>query len=192
MKPVVKRPITIMLTILYILDAYKKDTPESVLSTLMLDDIDVNYFDYRSVLAKLEETGYVNTYKDENGHEYHQLFVSGKELIDSSYKKLAYELRCNIIDYIRREKRKTLKANEFVCEIIPQNDADYLVKVTYNETDDELLSVSFRAGNRKIAEGYAELMRSHKNELFGEINAAIARALEPPKDDKEDTKPSDT
>ena len=190
MKPVVKRPITIMLTILYILDAYKKDTPETVLSTLMLDDIDVNYFDYRSGLAKLEETGYVNTYKDDAGHEFHQLYVSGKELIDSSYKKLAYELRCNIIGYIRREKRKIVKANEFVCEIIPQNDADYLVKVTYNETDDELLSVSFRAGSRKTAEGYRELLRNHKTAFFTEINAAIARALEPSKE--EDTKPSDT
>ena len=179
MKPVVKRPITIMLTILYIIDAYKHDTPETVLSTLMIEDIGVNYFDYRSGLAKLEDTGYINTYLDDEGHELHQLCISGKELIDSMHKRLAYQLRCDIIGYIRREKRKIDRANEFVCEIVPQNDADYSVKVTYNETDDELLSVSFRAGGKETAEGFKEIIRGRKNEFFKEINAAIAKALEP-------------
>ena len=182
MKPVVKRPITIMLTILYIIDAYKHDTPEAVLSALMVDDIGVNFYDYRSGLVKLEDTGYINTYCDDSGHELHQLCISGKELIDSMHKKLAYQLRCDIIGYIRREKRKIDRSNEFVCEIVPQNDADFSVKVTYNETDDELLSVSFRAGTKETAENFKEILRGRKTEFFKEINDAIAKALETEKE----------
>ena len=51
MKPVVKRPLTIKLVTLYIMDRYRDAIPETALSNIMLDDIDVNYFDYLQGLA---------------------------------------------------------------------------------------------------------------------------------------------
>ncbi|MBQ3054101.1 MAG: DUF4364 family protein [Clostridia bacterium] len=177
MKPVVKRPITIKLVILYILDKYKSPISEDTLSTIMLSDIEVNFFDYRESLGKLEETGYVYTYTDE-GTEYHRLTKQGKELADETYKKVAYELRLNIADYIKREKRKILLAKEFVCNIYPISDTSFGVKVEYTEFEEELMTLSFRTGSREASENIKNALRAKKGELYKEINNALSKVID--------------
>ena len=177
MRPVVKRPITIKLVTLYIIDRYKTAIPESALSTIMLDDIDVNYFDYRQALAELEEKNCVYTFY-ENDIEYHLLTVDGKEIIDETHKKIAYQLREEISGFIKKEKKKILKGKEFQCEIVPINDVDYSVKVTYNEADQEIMSITFQAGGRATAEAICRSIRSKKDLFYGEINMAISKTLD--------------
>lgn len=179
MKPVVKRPLTIKLVTLYIMDRYRDPTPETALSTMMLDDIDVNYFDYRQGLAELEKAGYIHTFID-NGHEFHVLTVSGKELIDTMYQKVAYMLRQNISEYIKREKKKIQRAREFECEIVPTSDVDFSVNVTYREADEEMISITFDCGTREKATNIRDMMIQRKSIFFRELNKAIASTLEAP------------
>lgn len=182
MKPVVKRPLTIKLVTLYIMDRYRDAIPETALSNIMLDDIDVNYFDYRQGLAELEKAGYIHTFISDN-HEYHALTVSGKELIDTMYQKVAYQLRTDITKYIKREKQKIIKGREFSCEIIPTTDVDFSVNVTYRESDEEIISITFAAGNREAANNLREIVRARKNRFFREINLAISNVIDAPPDE---------
>lgn len=181
MKPVVKRPLTIKLVSLYIMDRYRDPIPETALSTMMLDDIDVNYFDYRQGLAELEKAGYIHTFS-EDGHEFHVLTVSGKELIDTMYQKVAYQLRLDIGKYIKREKKKIIRAREFSCEIVPTSDVDFSVNVTYKDADEELVSITFAAGNREAATNLRDIVRARKTRFFVEINKAISNVIDAPPD----------
>jgi len=182
MKPVVKRPLTIKLVTLYIMDRYRDPIPETALSNMMLDDIDVNYFDYRQGLAELERAGYIHTFLDDN-HEFHVLTVDGKELIDTMYQKVAYQLRLDIGKYIKREKQKIIKGREFSCEIVPTSDVDFSVNVTYRESDEELISITFAAGSREAANNLCDIVRARKKLFFMEINKAISNVLESPPDE---------
>ncbi len=177
MRPVVKRPITIKLVILYIMDKYRNPIPESVLSNIMLGDIEVNYFDYRESVAVLERTKYIHTFFEE-GKETHALTVDGKELIDEMYSRVAYQLRTDITGYIKREKLKLVKSREFSCEIVPRNDVDFSVNIVYREADEDLLSVTFFAGNRTSAEAMRKVLIERKTRFFAEINKAIAETVE--------------
>ncbi len=179
MKPVVKRPLTIKLVTLYIMDRYRDPTPETALSTMMLDDIDVNYFDYREGLASLEKAGYIHTFIEE-GHEFHVLTVSGKELIDTMYQKVAYMLRQNISEYIKREKKKIQRAREFQCEIVPTSDVDFSVNTIYREADEDMISISFACGSRERASNIRDMIAQRKTLFFKELNKAIANTLEAP------------
>ncbi len=181
MQPVVKRPLTIKLVILYIMDRYRDPIPETALSTMMLGDIDVNYFDYREGLAVLERCKYIHTFL-ENGHEFHVLTVDGKELIDEMYKKVAYQLRMNISHYIKREKLKIKKAREFTTELVPTSDVDFNVNVTYREADDEIISITFAAGSRESANNLMNIIRARKNLFFLELNKAISNTIDAPPD----------
>ncbi len=184
MQPVVKRPLTIKLVTLYIMDRYRNPIPETALSTMMLDDIDVNYFDYRQGLAELEKAEYIYTFIEE-GHEFHVLTVSGKELIDTMYQKVAYQLRQNISGYIKREKKKIQKAREFGCEIVPTSDVDFSVNVIYREADSEMMSITFASGTREIATNIRDMISQRKNTFFKELNKAISNTLEAPPENTE-------
>ncbi len=176
MRPVVKRPATIRLVILYIMDKYKKAVPETALSNIMLGDINVNYFDYREALAMLDKTQYIYTYTD-NGHEYHLLTQDGKELIDTIYKKVAYQLRLEIPGFIKREKLKIVKSREYSCEITPRSELEYMVTVKFREADEEILSVEFFAGNRTVATELRDMINMRKKRFFSEISKAISETL---------------
>lgn len=176
MKPVVKRPVTIRLVLLYIIDAYKSDIPESVLSDIMVGDIEVNFFDYKEAYANLEDLKYIRTYK-ENGKTMTGLTPEGKDITLNTCKKLAYQLRLNIADYIQREKLKIIKGKEFLCEIVPISDVRYSVKVSYTEADEELITISFNAGDKTRAGLMAKSIKESKNTLYLELSKAIANAL---------------
>ena len=181
MKPVVKRPLTIKLVSLYIMSRYRDPIPETALSTIMLGDIDVNYFDYRQGLAELEKYHYIHTFLEE-GHEFHVLTVDGKELIDTMYTKVAYQLRTDISKYIKREKQKIIRGREFSCEIVPTSDVDFSVNVTYRESDEELISITFAAGSREAANNLRDIVRARKTLFFSEINKAISNVIDSPPD----------
>ncbi|MDP4117993.1 MAG: DUF4364 family protein [Bacillota bacterium] len=176
MRPVVKRPMTIKLVILYILSSYKKSMPESALSNIMLEDIDVNYFDFRQCLSELEDVFYVHTFM-ENGHEYHQLTNEGKMVIDELYKKVAFQLRDEIVDYIKREKRKISRSNEFECDILPVSDTRFNVRVSYTEADEELLTLTFYAGSREAACAMVTAINKNRNKLYADLNFALSNSL---------------
>ena len=178
MRPVVKRPVTIRYVTLYIIDRYRDAVPESALSNIMLGDIDVNYFDYREAVVDLDKFGYIHTFTSD-GQEYHLLTVSGKELIDEMHTRIAYQLRCEVGDYIKREKRKIEKAKEFVCEIIPTSDVDFSVRATYTECGEELISITFRAGTRETAQAMCDTLKKERVCLYRELNRAISDSLEP-------------
>ena len=99
------------------------------------------------------------------------------------YQKVAYQLRTDITKYIKREKQKIIKGREFSCEIIPTTDVDFSVNVTYRESDEEIISITFAAGNREAANNLREIVRARKNRFFREINLAISNVIDAPPDE---------
>ncbi len=183
MKPIVRRPTTIKLVILYILNKYRDAIPERALSNMMVDDINVNYFDYRQALSGLEEVEYVHTYTNQDV-EYHALTEEGNAVITEMHKKIAYQLRQEISNLVIREKIKIIQGKEFECDIVPISDVCFGVSAMYREADQELLSISFKAGDRKAAEAMVQTIRANKDAFYMQLNSAISETLSFKKDDE--------
>ena len=168
MEPVIQRPLTIKLVILYTMDRYEKPLPDSAFSNIIIGNLELNYFDAKQYLYELTEVAYARSYVSE-GCEYHEITPAGREAIHLFRKNITYALREKINRLVKEEKLAQSRQNEFRCDYIPVNDIEYNVQCVYNEADQPIFDLTFRAGDRENARDIAMVLRKHSGHIYQDI-----------------------
>ncbi len=180
-KPIIKRPFTMKLALMYIASKYPKTIPEEILSEIAVGECEMNFFFFRQALFELCQIGYFRTHI-ENKTKYFSLTSKGEQALEQLQERLGNMLRVMLTDYVKAASEREDKMAEYTCNIVPVGDIEYDVACIYKESRDILYNLTFRAGTKEEATKIAKILSKKGDVIYEKIYASVMKMVE---DEKE-------
>lgn len=174
--------ILIQLIILYALKEARQPINTKQLETLVLDNCNINYVNYKLALDNLINVNQVKTFLDSNNTRIFEILPLGLEAIDGFGRKIPVYIREPIRQSVIPMFREEMIKNSVRTKLMPLNEREYAAQLGLYEANVPLMELTFYAGSRAQAN---IIMRRFK-ENSDEIYEGIVKLLNPEMKSKED------
>lgn len=176
--------IMIQYIILFTLAKANRIVTHSQLTTLVLDNCNINFADLVIALDNLTEIGFVRSFTGSDKKQYVELLPKGEESNGFFHKSIPIYIRepieKSIAPFFHEEKlRKSIRA-----ELMPINEKEYLAELGIFEGNTPLMNLSVYAGTRSMA---ADMIRRFKADPDGFYEKIITTLSEPLPDSEEES-----
>ena len=176
-EPVIKRPSTLKIAILYIIHKYNNAVPEDAMIHILVEAYAVNYFDLKQALYELNQSEFVHSY-NYKAEQYHMLTKEGEEAIEIFVKKLPLPRREELTKLVQEQLKEEKRSEEFQVDYVPLDDISYLVKCTYRESRLPQLEIAFRVSGREEALETKHKLKEKRNELYAGFYQCLSQILD--------------
>lgn len=175
------REITDMIMIQYIIlfTMAKADriVTHSQLTTLVLDNCNINFADFRIALDNLSNIGFIRVFNAGDNNQYCELLPKGVESNGFFQGSIPIYIREPIEKSIapffhEEELKKSVRA-----ELTPLNEKEYLAECGIFEGNTPLMQLSVYAGTRKMAADMLRKFKSDPEKLYRMIMTALSEDI---------------
>ena len=177
MEPVIKRPSTLKIAILYIIHKYNNAVPEDAMIHILVEAYAVNYFDLKQALYELNQSEFVHSYHYK-AEQYHMLTKEGEEAIEIFVKKLPLPRREELTKLVQEQLKEEKRSEEFQVDYVPLDDISYLVNCTYRENRLPQLEIAFRVSGKEEAVQIKRQLKEKRGELYAGFYQCLSRILD--------------
>ncbi len=157
------------LLILFILDKYETAISQEILTQMCcIDNNWIPYFCFGHFVDELIGARFVISEADKNGGSDHLLSISddGKVCLSYFYSSIFKSLRDDVSEYIRQNKLKYRKKQEFVCNYEKNKDGSYTVHCIVLNGQVILFELKFVVPNLRKAESVAVKWQDAAPEVY--------------------------
>ncbi len=156
------------LIILFALQNLKKSPKYQVLSEVVSQSVDVQYFELEQYLKSVIEIGSVEEYKIEKEFVY-SLTKLGEETCEYFSSRIPASVREKIINASREINNDTSDLNKIYADYIPINEVEYKVVCGIMENGIKLLDFELYAGEKERAKKICSYFKANTQEFYMNI-----------------------
>ena len=153
--------VTIQYIILFTLLKADRIVTHDQLTSLVLDNCNIKFTDFRIALDNLEKIGHIRVFSPDGKETYCELLSLGKEAAGFFAKKIPVYIREPIEKYIAPFFNEDEKKQSVRAELLPLNEKEYMADLGIFEGKTPLMRLSVYAGTRKYA--YSMIKEFKKN-----------------------------
>lgn len=169
--------ILIQLIILYALDEGGRPLTLSQLETLVLDNCNINYVNFKLAIDNLINVNQVRTFQDSDDKRYFELLSLGKEAIEGFGRKIPIYIREPIKNSVIPMFKREILENSVRTKLVPINEKEFMAQLGIYDAEVPLMEMTFYAGTRAQAN---DIMK-HFDENSDDIYNGIVKLLTPDK-----------
>lgn len=174
--------ILIQLIILYALKEAEQPITSKQLETLVLDNCNINYVNFKLALDNLINVNQVRTFLDSNKVRIYEILPLGEEAIDGFGRKIPVYIREPIRNSVIPMFRSEMIENSVRTKLMPINEREYMAQLSVYEANVPLMELNFYAGSRAQANAIMRHFKDNSTEIY----SGIAKLLTPEKQKNED------
>ena len=157
------------LLILFILDRYETAISQEILTQMCcIDNNWIPFFCFGSFVDELVDARFIYGEKDKNNKNDRLLSISddGKVCLSYFYSSIFKSIRDDVSEYIRQNKLKYRRKQEFVCNHEKNEDGTYTVRCMVMNAQVVLFELKFIVPNLRKAEGIAAKWQDAAPEVY--------------------------
>ncbi len=159
--------------ILFTLAKVNRAITHSQLTTLVLDNCNINFTDFSLALDNLSTIGFVRIFTTSDNNQYIDLLPKGVESNGFFQNSIPIYIREPIEKSIapffhQEELKKSIRA-----ELIPINEKEHIAKCGIYEGNTPLLDISLYAGTRKTAANMLRRFKADPEKFYKLITSAL-------------------
>lgn len=167
--------ILIQLIILYAISEAKQPVTSNQLETLVLDNCNINYVNFKLALDNLINVNQVQTFVDSFNRRMYNLLPLGSEAVDGFKHKIPVYIRDPIRNSVIPMFKTEMLENSIRTKLMPLNENEFMAQMSIYDANIPLMDMTFYAGTRTQANA---IMR-HFKENSADIYAGIVKLLTP-------------
>lgn len=177
--------IMIQYIILFTMAKANRIISHDQLTTLILDNCNINFADFRIALDNLVNIGFVRVFNAGDNNQYCELLPKGVESNGFFQGSIPIYIREPIEKSIapffhEEELKKSVRS-----EITPLNEKEYLAECGIYEGNTPLMKLSVYAGTRKMAADMARRFKNDPEKIYKTVMAALSENISGDKEDDE-------
>ena len=170
----------IRILICWLLHKMKMPVTSSQLSSALLGESLVNYFEVTCALGELLSSGHLTEVKADGQQGYVSVTELGRKTAETFYKSIPRTVREKALDALSQSVLQERFAKENRAEIVETNDG-FRLELSLNDVGNDLMSVSLYAPTREVCEMMKKnfisdptvLYRAVLSVLMGSTDSAI-------------------
>lgn len=168
------KDFAIKIAVMYIIERYGEAISDDIMTNIAIEVCDINYFNLKKCQYELEQTGFIHKFSSD-GEEMYMLTEKGLSALEAFRSKLAYTLRAEIAEKIVNYLPENYNKSAFECFVMPINDVENEVVISYKEGKTDILSMKIYAGSEQQAKELAKAVKLNKNKVFEDIYKYFAK-----------------
>lgn len=140
--------------ILFVLEKLEMPINEGVLIQMCCLDNDwISYFYFPTLINELASADLINRHLDENSHKEYVISLNenGKVCLSYFFKDIYKSERDNVTEYIRANKLKYRKIQEFTCNYKKNKDGSFKVTCAVKNAESNVFEISFTVPTQEKA-----------------------------------------
>ena len=170
--------VLIQYIILFTLAKADRIVTDSQLSSLILDNCNINFSDYRIALDNLSGIGFIRVFNSGDNNQYCELLPKGVESIEFFQSSIPIYIRepieKSIAPFFKEEElKKSIRS-----ELIPLNETEYLAECGIFEGNTPLMKLSVYGGTRKMAASMARKFKEDPDKLYRMIMSQLSQYID--------------
>lgn len=170
--------VMIQYIILFTLAKADRIVTHSQLSTLILDNCNINFTDYRIALDNLLNIGFVRVFNSSDNNQYLELLPKGVESNEFFQGSIPVYIRepieKSIAPFFREEElKKSIRA-----ELTPLNETEYMADCGVYEGNTPLMKLSVYGGTRKMAASMVRKFREDPEKIYRLIMSQLSQYID--------------
>ena len=166
----------IKIIILYALKHYKKPLTCQKLTDIVLDQVDIDYFDLQSALYELLKISYVRVNMTDIGNVY-ALSPDGETGADLFEDKIPYLIRKKIDFCIKRDIETENPVEKIDADVMVTDKGEFNTYLRIYETGDLLFELNVNAGSRDLAYKIKNHFKENYEKIYQETVKNIMKGL---------------
>ena len=171
--------VTIQYIILFALVKANRIVTHSQLTSLVLDNCNIKFTEFRIALDNLEKIGHIRTFSPDKVETYCEILPPGIEANAFFYKKIPIYIREPIEDYIAPFFKDELIKQSVTAELLPLNQKEFMADLGIYDLNTPLMKLSVYAGTRKAANDMIRAFKSNPQLIYETVINAL-EDLKPP------------
>lgn len=170
--------VMIQYIILFTLARADRIVTDSQLSSLILDNCNINFSDYRIALDNLSSIGFIRVFNSGDNNQYCELLPKGVESNEFFQGSIPVYIRepieRSIAPFFREEElKKSIRA-----ELTPLNETEYLAECGVYEGNTPLLKLSVYGGTRKMAASMVRKFKEDPEKIYRSIISQLSEYID--------------
>ena len=149
-KSLLKEELMIKIILLFVFHHYEKPVSNQRLTDLVLQEVDIDYFDLQKALYELLKIDWVRIFKDEQQQLY-ELTPVGQESSTYFTDEIPYIIKEKLLFSIRKQQRLDLPKTAIEADIAVSDKGEFNVYLKIFEVGDLLFELSINVGSRELA-----------------------------------------
>lgn len=158
--------VTIQYIILFALAKANRIVTHSQLTSLVLDNCNIKFTEFRIALDNLEKLEYVRVFSPDEKQTYCELLPAGLEANGFFYKKIPVYIREPIEEYVAPFFRDEIIKQSIVADILPLNSKEYMADLSIYDGKTPLMKLSVYAGTRKFANSMVREFKKDPQKVY--------------------------
>ncbi len=170
-----KDKLIIKLMILYAVREYKKPLSNSLLTKLVTENNEIDFFDLQYGISELVKIGDLYGF-EEDGFHFYRLNSDGKDSIDFFENKIPLVLRNRIRKSVNAQHEKEKPITDVVTTTVPEGDG-FLVSVKILEDGIEQFGVNINVASRETAKATCEYFKHNVGDIYQYVSKNIGEIV---------------
>ncbi|NTW71966.1 MAG: DUF4364 family protein [Eubacteriaceae bacterium] len=162
------------LIILYALNQFKVPINKEQISQIILENVQISYFDVQFLINSLLEDEFLNKI-DDNNHEYFSISEKGRDTLNLFTDRIPFYLKEIIDIFIRENKDKVLKQVKNISSFKITGDGEFEVSLRLLENDVSLIDLTLNVVNKTQARFICDNWEAKGQSIYTEIIDALIK-----------------
>lgn len=161
--------VTIQYIILYTLAEANRIVTHNQLTSLVLDNCNIRFTEFRIALDNLETIGHIHTFSPDGKETYCELLPLGKEANGFFYHKIPKYIREPIKEYIAPFFREDAIKKSIKAELLPLSEKEFMADLGIFDGNTPIMKLGLYAGSRKSANILIKKFKKDPQKIYEEI-----------------------
>lgn len=179
--------VTIQYIILFALSKANRIVTHSQLTSLVLDNCNIKFTEFRIALDNLEKIGHIRVFSPDNKETYCEILPLGIEANNFFYKKIPIYIREPIEDYIVPFFKDELIKKSVTGELLPINTKEFMADLGIYDGNTPLMKLSVYAGTKEAANDMIRAFKKNPQLIYETVINTLSGEIQNPEnnDNKE-------
>ena len=167
----------IKIIILYVLNNFGKPLTNQMITDIIIDEVDIDYFDLQKCLYELLSVSYVRIFGEETADMY-DLTEKGKEVSVMFVNRIPYIIRKRLDRCINKQIEAIEPRSKIEADVTVSHKGQFGVYLRIYETGDLLFEINMNVGSRDMAYKTKEYFLNNSEKIYREAMSNIMKGIE--------------
>lgn len=166
----------IKIIILYVLNNYGRPLTNQALTDIIIEEVDIDYFDFQKCLYELLSVSYVKYFEEETADMY-DLTEEGKKVSVMFEKRIPYLIRQKLDTCIKNKLESLEPRGKVEADVTVSHRGQFGVYLKIYETGDLLFELNMNVGSRELAYKTKDYFLENAEKIYRETTENIMRGI---------------
>lgn len=171
-----KDPFYIKIIILYVMREYDLSLTNQKLTDLVLEEAEIDYFDFQKCLYDLTKISLIKIFKEDNENKY-LLTEKGVEFSSYFEKKIPYIIRKKLNDSISNQLSANQPKTCVESDVLVSHTGEFNVYLKIFENGDLLFELNLNVGDRELAFKTKEYFLNNAQKIYSQTTTEVMKGV---------------